>query len=262
MKEDGYAYFPEVLNEQEIADLRQAMDELTALEESYDRHTDPAEHGFLNKSINNAFNRDPIFVQYLDRPEIIDLVEAVHGDDCHCIGMTAWMTGPARPGSNPARRLAAADPAGRSHGPPSGRDSDFYHHRPLLSRRFDCGAGADSLRAGSHRAGRRPRAGETSFKGVEEQSIMCEAGDCVLFRCEVWHRGTANTSNQMRYLLQVHYAQRIITQKYPPYLNKFQFDAALLAQLRHGSGGFWATTCRAITTRSYLIHPITVPPNG
>ena len=97
MKEDGYAYFPQVLNEQEIAELRQAMDELTALEESYDRHTDPAAHGFLNKSINNAFNRDPIFAQYLDRPEIIDLVEAVHGDDCHCIGMTAWITGPGRP---------------------------------------------------------------------------------------------------------------------------------------------------------------------
>ena len=76
MKEDGYAYFPKVLNEQEIAELRQAMDELTALEESYDRHTDPAVHGFLNKSINNAFNRAPIFAQYLDRPEIIDLVEA------------------------------------------------------------------------------------------------------------------------------------------------------------------------------------------
>ncbi|MCE2450126.1 MAG: hypothetical protein J4F35_17650 [Candidatus Latescibacteria bacterium] len=42
MKEDGYAYFPQVLNEKEIAELRQAMDELTALEESYDRHTDPA----------------------------------------------------------------------------------------------------------------------------------------------------------------------------------------------------------------------------
>ena len=42
MKEDGYAYFPAVLNEREIAELRRAMDELTALEESYDRHTDPA----------------------------------------------------------------------------------------------------------------------------------------------------------------------------------------------------------------------------
>ena len=50
-----------MLNEQEIAELRQAMDELTALEESYDRHTDPGAHGFLNKSINNAFNRDADF---------------------------------------------------------------------------------------------------------------------------------------------------------------------------------------------------------
>jgi ectoine hydroxylase-related dioxygenase (phytanoyl-CoA dioxygenase family) len=81
---------------------------------------------------------------------------------------------------------------------------------------------------GSHRAGRRPNAGEKSWKGVGEQSIMCKAGDAVLFRSEVWHRGTANTSEQIRYLLQVHYSQRIITQKLPPYLNKFQFDKELL----------------------------------
>ena len=33
------------------------------------------------------------------------------------------------------------------------------------------------------------------------------AGDVVLFRSEVWHRGSANTSNEVRYLMQVHYAQ-------------------------------------------------------
>ena len=52
----------------------------------------------------------------------------------------------------------------------------------------------------------------------------------VLFRSEVWHRGSANTSDETRYLLQVHYAMRMITQKYPPYLNKFQFDESILAQ--------------------------------
>ncbi|MBI4552022.1 MAG: dioxygenase, partial [Candidatus Latescibacteria bacterium] len=46
----------------------------------------------------------------------------------------------------------------------------------------------------------------------------------------VWHRGTANTSDRVRYLLQVHYANRMMTQKYPPYLNQFQFDPQLLAQ--------------------------------
>ena len=29
--------------------------------------------------------------------------------------------------------------------------------------------------------------------------------------------------------IQVHYAQRMITQKCPPYLNRFQFDAVILA---------------------------------
>ena len=47
-------------------------------------------------------------------------------------------------------------------------------------------------------------------------SILCSAGDVVVFRREVWHRGTADTSDEVRYLLQVHYAQRMITQKFPP----------------------------------------------
>jgi len=69
----------------------------------------------------------------------------------------------------------------------------------------------------------------------------------VVFRSEVWHRGTANTSDETRYLLQVHYAMRMITQKFPPYLNRFQFDDSILAQAtprqrrllgEHGGGAY------------------------
>ncbi|MDP7134685.1 MAG: phytanoyl-CoA dioxygenase family protein, partial [Planctomycetota bacterium] len=69
---------------------------------------------------------------------------------------------------------------------------------------------------------------DTEWLGNEPESILCNAGDAVLFRSEVWHRGTANTSDQIRFLLQVHYAHRMITQKFPPYLNRFQFDGAIL----------------------------------
>jgi ectoine hydroxylase-related dioxygenase (phytanoyl-CoA dioxygenase family) len=78
-------------------------------------------------------------------------------------------------------------------------------------------------------------------------SILCNAGDVVVFRSEVWHRGTANTSDKTRYLLQVHYAMRMITQKFPPYLNRFQFDDSILAQAtprqrrllgEHGGGAY------------------------
>jgi ectoine hydroxylase-related dioxygenase (phytanoyl-CoA dioxygenase family) len=82
---------------------------------------------------------------------------------------------------------------------------------------------------GSHRAGRAPN-GDLEYRGVGPKNILCKAGDVVIFRSEVWHRGTANRSNQVRYLLQVHYAQRMITQKFPPYLHRFQFDPAILAQ--------------------------------
>ena len=83
---------------------------------------------------------------------------------------------------------------------------------------------------GSHFSGCSPN-GATEWNNRGEESILCNAGDVVLFRSEVWHRGSANTSDETRYLLQVHYAMRMITQKYPPYLNKFQFDASILAQV-------------------------------
>ena len=230
MEGDGYAYFPGVLDQQEIAELRAAMDRLTVIEASFDRHTDPEEHGFLNKSINNAFNRDPVFLPYLDRSKIIELVEAVHGPDCHSIGMTAWMTGTGRPAQTlhadwQPLRLPAEVMENPEVKIPIYITTTHYYLDDITEE-----LGPTNFVPGSHRAGRPPQESETSFKGVEEQSIMCKAGDAVVFRSEVWHRGTPNTSGRTRYLLQVHCAQRMITQKLPPYLNKLQFDEVILQQ--------------------------------
>ena len=97
LEDDGYVYLPGVLDTGEIAALRESMERLEAIPENYDRSQTPKDHGFLNKCINNAFNRDILYLQYLDRPDIIEVEEAVHGDECHVIGMTAWLTGPGRP---------------------------------------------------------------------------------------------------------------------------------------------------------------------
>ena len=94
---------------------------------------------------------------------------------------------------------------------------------------LDDALGPTNFIPGSHRAGRKPREGETSWQGVEGQNILCKAGDVVLFRSDVWHRGTANTSSRIRYLLQVHYGRRMVVQKFPPYLD-FRFDPQILAQ--------------------------------
>jgi ectoine hydroxylase-related dioxygenase (phytanoyl-CoA dioxygenase family) len=226
---NGYAFLPSVVDAAEVEELRACMDRLTPIPESFDRHTTPENGGFLNKSINNAFNRDPLFLRYLDRPGVIELAEAVHGNDCHVIGMTAWMTGPGRPD----QRLhtdwlpitlppdVLADP--RVKMPVFITTAHFYLDDlyPEL--------GPTAFVPGSHLSGRGPQ-GDTHWNGAEEASILCRAGDVVLFRSEVWHRGTANMSHEVRYLLQVHYAQRMITQKFPPYLNRFQFDEAILSR--------------------------------
>ena len=35
--------------------------------------------------------------KFLDKSPVIEVVEAAHGEDCHCIGMHGWLTGPGRP---------------------------------------------------------------------------------------------------------------------------------------------------------------------
>lgn len=227
MERDGYAYFPALLEEEEVARLRAAMGLLQPLEASFDRDQTVESGGFINKSVNNAFNRDPLFLQYLDKPGVIELAEAVHGEDCHVIGMTAWMTGPGRPDQNlhtdwqplTLPKEVMADP--RVKVPIFITTAHFYLDD------IDQELGPTNFVPGSHLSGRTPQ-GDVTWQGGGEQSILCRAGDVVLFRCEVWHRGTANRSKRTRYLLQVHYAKRMITQKFPPYLNRFQFDPEFL----------------------------------
>lgn len=87
--------------------------------------------------------------------------------------------------------------------------------------------------AQSHVAGRPPlESDRSSFRGMPDQSVLVNAGDCVLFRSDVpapsnisprttqrtwiipyyrpgieqvWHRGGGNTSGEPRHIIQVHY---------------------------------------------------------
>jgi ectoine hydroxylase-related dioxygenase (phytanoyl-CoA dioxygenase family) len=222
------------------------MERLEPLQGSFDWLLSPEQDGRLDKAVNNAFNRDPIFFQYLDRPGVIEIAETVHGDDCHVLGMTAWVTGPGRPPQPlhsdwlpiPLPEDVLADPRVKV---PIFITTAHYYLDDITEE-----LGPTQFIPGSHLSGRRPN-GDTEWHGIEPQSILCNAGDVVIFRSEVWHRGTANTSDRVRYLLQVHYSKMMITQKYPPYLGRFTFDPELLAgatprQLRllgdHKSGAY------------------------
>lgn len=237
----GYAFFKNVLSRQEILELRDAMDQLTPIKESFDRDGIHPEGNFFEKHIKCVFNRDPVFLSYVDRKEIIDFVASVVGhkvhagsrnleyENFHIIGMTAWVTGPGRTDQQlhcdwlpfPLPEDVIKDT--RVKVPLLVTTVHYY-----LDNLFE-DLGPTKFVPGSHLSGRLPN-GDTSWNGQEEQSILCDAGDVLVFRSDVWHRGTANKSNQNRYLLQVHYANRMIAQKFPPYLNQFQFNQVILDQ--------------------------------
>ncbi len=222
VERDGFAYMPSVLDADEVSELRDHIAALEPNPEAFDRRTD------IDKHIKTAFNRDPYFVRFLDMEPSASLAERLMGEDCHVIGMSAWTTGPNRPDQNlhvdylPLEISEDLLINGTVKMPVFIATAHYY-----LDDLYE-DLGPTKFIPGSHFAGRKPTPEDRTWRGAKEKSLMCKAGDCVLFRSEVWHRGSANTSGQTRYLLQVHYAQRMITQKFPPYL-RFRFDEAILA---------------------------------
>ena len=234
MERDGFAYFPKLLDDNEIRELRSHMEALTGNPESYDRDSnlglgDKDGSEFRQQHINVAFNRDPFFLRYLDKPPVIELWEAIHGDNCHIIANTSWITGPGRPDQQlhvdwqplELPEEVMTDPRVKL---PIFISTAHFYLNDLYEE-----LGPTKFLPGSHKAGRAPN-GETEWKGMTEKSILNKAGDVLVFRSEVWHRGSANRSDDTRYLLQVACASRWIAQRYPPYLGKFRFSEETLAQ--------------------------------
>jgi hypothetical protein len=229
LERDGIVYFPKLLGAQEIAELRTHMEALKPATDGYDRDSEIDGDDFYQKHISSCFNQDPFFLRYLDKPEIIELWEAVHGPDCHAIAMTSWITGPGRPDQalhadwQPFELPPDVISDERVKLPVYITTVHFY-----LDDLYE-ELGPTKVIPGSHKAGRAPN-GDTQWDGQGEQSMMVKAGDATIHRSEVWHRGTANRSDQRRYLLQIACGERMFAQRFPPYLNRFQFNESMLAQ--------------------------------
>jgi ectoine hydroxylase-related dioxygenase (phytanoyl-CoA dioxygenase family) len=222
MDEDGFVLVPGALSPDEVAATRAALDRL--------------QHFGLDAKWNNGgkwhfkcvFNRERLWLNRSDQAGIIELAEKLMGDQCHLIGMSAWKTFPG--GDQPylhVDKLWAPylpesvweDPRFRL--PPHICTAHYYlqDQTPDLCPTY--------VIPGSHRAGRGPANGETTWKGRAAEPVLCRAGDCLFFRSEVWHGGSANTSDRVRYLLQVHYAHRDVAQKFSPW--PFHLNPEILA---------------------------------
>ncbi|MGY1447951.1 phytanoyl-CoA dioxygenase family protein [Pseudomonas chlororaphis] len=217
---EGFVLLPGVLDGLQIQLLRRAIDGLKP------QHWD---YSGLLEHYKCVFNRDPLWLTFLDLPGVIELAEAALGDDCHVIGQTAWRCHPGFQGMGLHLDYLAMQL-------PSSLLSDPAFELPmqictchLYLDDIDQDLCPTRVVPGSHRAGRPPRAGEEHWHGQTAQAVLCQAGDALMFRSELWHAGSENSSaERIRYLLQVHYGRRMVAQKFSPYLH-WRFNPEVLA---------------------------------
>lgn len=219
MSADGCVLVRAALPVTLAARMRDAIDALVPV------HWD--ESGVMDR-YKNVFNRDPFWLSFLDRPGIIDLAERLLGADCRIIGQTAWRTHPGYRAEAlhadyvPFEAPEQAFTAGLAVAPFIVTAQFYLCDVPLE-------LGPTHVIAGSHRAGRAPRADERDWHGRAAEPVLCEAGDALLLRSELWHHGGDNLSaDRVRYLLQVHYGRREMAPHFSPYL-AWRFDPAVLA---------------------------------
>ncbi|MDX1931478.1 MAG: phytanoyl-CoA dioxygenase family protein [Capsulimonadales bacterium] len=219
MHEDGFALCPGVLNAAEVQAVRDAIDRLQPF--GFDRLG-------VTDHFKCVFNRDKVFLDLIDREPTVTLAEATMGEQCHIIGESAWRSYPGHNGWGPhTDRLFVQFPEEIVDDPrfklPIYQCTAHYYLDDLT-----LDLAPTWVIPGSHRSGRPvPPGGDPEWNGRKLEPVLCKAGDMLFFRSEIWHTGSKNTSDRTRYLLQVHYSHRYITQQFSPYL-RFQFAPHIL----------------------------------
>jgi ectoine hydroxylase-related dioxygenase (phytanoyl-CoA dioxygenase family) len=220
LRTDGLVLIPGVLDPDEIGALREATDRCRPF--GLDGSTATIDH------YKCVFNREPLWLSYADRPGVIELAERVMGDDCHLIGMTAWRCRPGyESGQVHADKLFLTLPEDVLADPAIELPIEICTAHYYLND-MDEELCPTWVLPGSHRSGRLPGKDEREWRGRRLEPVLCQAGDVLFFRSEVWHSGSSNvTADRTRYLLQVHYSHRDIAQKFSPF--PFQLNPEILA---------------------------------
>jgi hypothetical protein len=224
MHRDGFTVFPGVLDAAQVAELRAIMDAAGGDDSQYD-----VPKWCFNKHVGARYHQMPELIPYVDPPGVIETVQGTMGSDAQVIGGSMWITGPGRqmglhldyqPIALPED--VAADP--RVTIPIFIATAHYYLDDMYLE------LGPTTLIPGSHRAGRAPD-NETDWNGVTPKALLVNAGDVMLFRSDIWHGAALNSSQQRRYMVQVHYGNVYIQRQFPPITMADQWSAESLARV-------------------------------
>jgi hypothetical protein len=223
LQADGYVLLESVFAGDEVTALR------TEVERVFDEFP-PDERGDLPEEAApfryEMLNRSGLVQGAVGHPRILEVVEALLGEDCHIIANTAWW----QPAGN-------NDHLGRfwhiDGGPHVPRDPDVpwdsripYPIFAIATHLYlwDCPieAGPTGVIPGSHTSGQAPPMDRVAdddlgWDGRRAVPIVAEAGDVALFASDIWHRRMPpGTEDPGRMFIQCHYGRRDIAQRIRP----------------------------------------------
>ncbi|MBC8140505.1 MAG: phytanoyl-CoA dioxygenase family protein [Armatimonadetes bacterium] len=222
LHEDGFALIPGVLSAAEVAEARAAIDRLRPF--GFDK-MGKTEH------YKCVFNRERLFLDFLDREGVVDLAESTMGKECHIIGQSAWRSHPGHDGWQPHTDHTLVTMPEEVASDPKAFPIYLCTAHYYLNDHVDEELCPTYVIPGSHKSGRALSWGKETqpeWHGKTLEPVLCKAGDVLFFRSEIWHTGSLNkTVDTLRYLLQVHYSHRTIAQRFSPF--PWTFNPEILA---------------------------------
>jgi hypothetical protein len=208
---EGSALIPGVLTRDEIAAIRAITDEYASHPEQYPaRHISYVHGAFV---LRHGHEVDPLLQAMVTREPIYSLVEAILGQGAAFNALNVIRNEPGH-----AISVWHIDDT-LEHPLPDQIDRfDPRIRMPILWMTVQCALsdidaiahGPTQFVPGSHYSGRYPPKSEEApaFEGQGPRSLLCKAGDIYLTNHQCWHRGAPNTSDRIRYVMQLQYAQR------------------------------------------------------
>jgi ectoine hydroxylase-related dioxygenase (phytanoyl-CoA dioxygenase family) len=218
---DGYLVIPDAIESGLLHQLREGV------ERAFATHSDEADlYRMPDMWRPKMFEHGAPFEELIDNPRTIGLIEAILGEDCHLIAMSALRT---LPGAGIS--FWHADETVRFPRPPD-VPLDPRIPVPCFVANFNyylCDVhetlGPTQFVPGSHRSGRMPGEadrgsnGDPHYEGRGPVSALGAAGTAVLWHDQVWHRGAVNTSgDRIRWVQQAPYGRRFIAQRFYPFI--------------------------------------------
>jgi hypothetical protein len=174
------------------------------------------------------FQRDPEWLELLDPPPLAEAVDlalapgASAGGMPHLINQSGWRNHP----GHDAEGSLHLDEAFLPELPPELLAAlPGFQPPPAILTALTYLVDVDRALCptfvvpGSHRACRRPAAGESSWAGERPRVVLARAGAVLLFRSDVWHAGGRNRTDRTRYVVETVYGRRQVSQKFFPYLD-------------------------------------------